>query len=587
MPPRTPTIGPMDLEAFWTACERRSLGESADIKPALEPLSRAHDHELAGAVEQGRAALAEARALTAPFTRVHRVLGARLSARTGDASELVAARTELEELLSALPEQESSTRGRILHTLAVIALREHRLAPAETLFAAALRTVTTEPVVTWILDGFAQVLVNTGAWEEARRLYAALMGRRRVLGDVLGVAITAGSLGRMLVSLHRPAEGASVAAEAIAETAGKIPDTTLLRLATLHLDACLDLGPGVPESAARLESLVSGMGDRTHYLVGYALLSLARAASKERASDLFARADHHFTLGPMRAWARYSAARVLPERVVEDASDDEPVTEAVVFGRLLLAERAHAEGDVARRRQALERAYFAVRRASHPVWRESVDRVARILDPDLFMDETARRFTARSMDELSRPTSDVCTIVFCDIVKFTSLSQVLSPDDLIAASRGFFELAVPLLAQHRVRPLAYLGDALLAVAEGEDHHGRGIAFARALVGRVIRVRDARAAAGLTVPTGLDGAPLPFRIRGGVATGPVVMGVLGNGFKQEFTAIGRTCNLAARLQALAEPDEVVAEATVEEPTERVTLKGFDAQQIPIVRVAGDR
>lgn len=272
----------MDVEAFFTACERRSLGERFELGEGLEPLARAHDHELAGAVDAGRAALAEAHDLSAPYTRVHRLLGARLSARTGDAAELIAARSELEELLAAVPESESATRGRVLHTLAVIALREHRLAQAEALFVRALHTVQTEPCRTWILDGFAQVMVNTGAWEEARRLYAALMRRRRALGDVLGVAITAGSLGRMLVSLERPAEALSIAAEAIAETAGKIPDTSLLRLSTLHLDAALDLRSGVDESAARLEALVRQMGERTRYLIGYALWRATCGAETHR-----------------------------------------------------------------------------------------------------------------------------------------------------------------------------------------------------------------------------------------------------------------------------------------------------------------
>jgi class 3 adenylate cyclase len=66
---------------------------------------------------------------------------------------------------------------------------------------------------------------------------------------------------------------------------------------------------------------------------------------------------------------------------------------------------------------------------------------------------------------------------------------------------------------------------------------------------------------------------------------VVLGMLGNGFKQEFAAIGRTTNLAARLQAQAEPDEIVAETSSAKATEHLELKGFDAQKIAVVRLLG--
>jgi class 3 adenylate cyclase len=579
----------MNESNFWSTCERRSIGENVAvaIDPAVAALARAHDQELANDLDAGRASLNEARAagLDAAHERIARTIEARLSIRSGVAANIKQGSAALEALLTEVPEDERPTRGRALHTLGVAAIREDRLEDAERFLAQALRAIDTEPCRTWVLDSFAQTLIGTGAWEEARRLLLAMSDRRRALGDTLGIAITAGHLGRMLLSLERADEAIAVVEEAIAGTDGKLPDLSALRLATLHLDATLDLGRDAEASVARVQALVD-RADARHYLVAYALLSLARAAKddRERAAAMFERAYNIFTLPPHKAWARYCAARVLPNTTLEDV-DGDAVNEAVIFNRLLLAERAHEKGDIASRRYALERAYTALRRANNPAWREAADRVARRIDPDLFLDETARRFTARSMDELAKPRCDTATIVFADIVKFTSISQVVTPDEVMATSRGFFELAVPLLARHRVRPISYLGDALLAIAEGDDHHARGVVFACALVGRVMRVREVRAAVGIPIPNALDGSPLPYRIRSGVATGPVVLGVLGNGFKQEFAAIGRTTNLAARLQGQAEPDEIVAEAGSAQPTEYLELKGFDAQKIPIVRLLG--
>ncbi|NUO16140.1 MAG: adenylate/guanylate cyclase domain-containing protein, partial [Planctomycetaceae bacterium] len=47
------------------------------------------------------------------------------------------------------------------------------------------------------------------------------------------------------------------------------------------------------------------------------------------------------------------------------------------------------------------------------------------------------------------------------------------------------------------------------------------------------------------------------VRAGVASGPTVLGVLGSHYKMEFQAIGRTVNLASRLQGQAQPGQVTA------------------------------
>ena len=50
---------------------------------------------------------------------------------------------------------------------------------------------------------------------------------------------------------------------------------------------------------------------------------------------------------------------------------------------------------------------------------------------------------------------------------------------------------------------------------------------------------------------------------GLNTGPVVVGTIGNDLRMDYTAIGDTVNLAARMQGLAEPGTVV----ISEPTQR--------------------
>jgi adenylate cyclase len=192
------------------------------------------------------------------------------------------------------------------------------------------------------------------------------------------------------------------------------------------------------------------------------------------------------------------------------------------------------------------------------------------------------RFSGRDPEELARTTEEEATIVFVDLVDFTPRAGTLPPAEVMSTVRGFFELAVPLLVEEKIRPLSCLGDGLLAISEGSEHAARGLAFARRLVARAGRASIARTALG---------ERWGLAVRAGVASGPVVKGVLGNLLKLEYAAIGLTTNLAARLQSKANPGEVLcsartaAAADIEAREEMLELKGF-ATPIGAVRLEVD-
>src|SRR5215469_12060457 len=97
-----------------------------------------------------------------------------------------------------------------------------------------------------------------------------------------------------------------------------------------------------------------------------------------------------------------------------------------------------------------------------------------------------------------------------------------------------------------------------------------------------------------VPKLTTGARSPLQVRVGIATGLVVVGdLIGTGAAQEQAVVGETPNLAARLQALAEPGAVVISDSTRRLTARLfeyrdlgtaTLKGF-AQNVPMWQVLG--
>ncbi|CAG1772572.1 partial Adenylate cyclase 1, partial [uncultured bacterium] len=249
-------------------------------------------------------------------------------------------------------------------------------------------------------------------------------------------------------------------------------------------------------------------------------------------------------------------------------------TEAELLTHLLFAERAR---DARERQLQLTAAFEYARKANNPLWVARVDRMYERLDPKGFSHRVSERFSGRSAEELEKTTLEDATSIFADLVGFTARSQELTPEETMETVRSLFELAVPLFVRFKVRPLQYQGDGLLAVCQGEDHAKRGLNFARALVAKTLRVTEVRKALG---------DKWGLTVRAGVASGPTVLGVLGSHYKLEFQAIGRTVNLASRIQGQAEPGQVCAAwdtvkaagidtSSVHE--EQAPLKGFPAPE----------
>jgi class 3 adenylate cyclase len=211
------------------------------------------------------------------------------------------------------------------------------------------------------------------------------------------------------------------------------------------------------------------------------------------------------------------------------------------------------------------------RTSNNPLWTKWLDDVARRLDPDCMAEHVARRFSGSPRGEMEQTHREDVTIVFADLAGFTQRSVALEPEAVMSTVRGLFELAMPVMLAHRVTPITYMGDGLLAMTRADDHERRGLEFALALLRRAGYVSRLRAALG-------DAWPL--HLRAGVASGPVVLGSIGSALKLDFAAIGLTTNLAARLQASASPQEVVCSeptarrAGVDGPFEELVLKGFD-------------
>src|SRR3984893_3417977 len=139
------------------------------------------------------------------------------------------------------------------------------------------------------------------------------------------------------------------------------------------------------------------------------------------------------------------------------------------------------------------------------------------------------------------------TVMFCDLVGSTSLSGRLDPEDLRSIISAYHRCCAELVERSGGFVAKYIGDGVLAYfgyPQAHKHDAeRAVQAGLALVEAVPKLTTA--------------AGVPLQVRVGIATGLVVVGdLIGAGAAREQAVVGETPNLAARLQALAEPGAVV-------------------------------
>lgn len=138
------------------------------------------------------------------------------------------------------------------------------------------------------------------------------------------------------------------------------------------------------------------------------------------------------------------------------------------------------------------------------------------------------------------------TVVFCDLVSSTEVSQRLDPEDWREVLHGYHETCARVVKGYQGHIAQYLGDGLLIYFG----YPRALEDAprRAVLASLGMVRAMRLA---------PGARLEVRL--GIHTGLVVVSEIGAGDWRERIAQGAVVNLAARLQSKAQPGSVVMSA----------------------------
>jgi len=132
------------------------------------------------------------------------------------------------------------------------------------------------------------------------------------------------------------------------------------------------------------------------------------------------------------------------------------------------------------------------------------------------------------------------TVFYSDIRGFTAFSENQSPEKVFRTLNGIIDIQVQEIESEGGDIDKFVGDAVFAYFEGEDRWERAT---RAAIS--IQKKLSHSEHSLTVGIGLY-------------SGPAVAGLLGSGDRIDFTIIGDTVNVAARLCSKASGGEIIAD-----------------------------
>jgi class 3 adenylate cyclase len=171
----------------------------------------------------------------------------------------------------------------------------------------------------------------------------------------------------------------------------------------------------------------------------------------------------------------------------------------------------------------------------------------------------------------------VMTVMFCDMKGFTNLSAGMTPQGLVKVMNRYLStMSEPIRCQRGVID-KYIGDAIMAYwgppfVEETDEAQFACVAAIEIIERIAKLRDE-----LTELLGVRVMPAELDLRIGIATGEALVGSIGSDIMMNYTVMGDTVNLAARLEAankLYGSRSLTAQATVAKTDGTIAFREVD-------------
>ena len=212
---------------------------------------------------------------------------------------------------------------------------------------------------------------------------------------------------------------------------------------------------------------------------------------------------------------------------------------------------------------------------------QRVSRLKRFLSPQL-----AELIVAQGQEELLQSHRRDVSVVFCDLRGFTAFSELAEPEQLMEVLQDYYTAMGQLVFEYEGTLERFIGDSIMILFNDPllcpDHEMRAVRMALAMRERAReliaewRHRDHALGMGM-----------------GIAKGPATIGQIGFEGRFDYSAMGPVVNLAARLCAAAEHDQILISQSVYDAAAsqiktkylgKRELKGFQ-QPLPVYNLSG--
>ncbi len=144
----------------------------------------------------------------------------------------------------------------------------------------------------------------------------------------------------------------------------------------------------------------------------------------------------------------------------------------------------------------------------------------------------------------------VVSVVFADVVGFTPLAEARDAEQIVALLNELFSVLTEIVFRHGGTVDKFIGDCIMAVwgapVAQEDHAARALAAAEDMMRFLETANEGWR----------EKYDLEIRLGIGVNSGEALVGNIGSDKRMEYTVIGDVVNVAARLEAIAQPNEVL-------------------------------
>jgi adenylate cyclase len=217
-------------------------------------------------------------------------------------------------------------------------------------------------------------------------------------------------------------------------------------------------------------------------------------------------------------------------------------------------------------------------------------KISRYLAPQIY-----KSIFSGERDVMIQTERKKLTIFFSDIKDFAATTERLQPEEITSLLNEYFTEMSIIALMHGGTVDKFIGDAIL-IFFGDPETKGAVEDAKACLRMAVEMR--RRLNELNGKWQRAGTNHQFRVRMGINTGFCNVGNFGSVDRMEYTIIGAEANLAARLQAIAEPGDIVVsfetyalvrDIVAARKLSPITMKGINREIIPyaVENISGEK